>query len=208
MTGTGTDEGSVGVDAGANLLSAGAPRVAEPRFVADVMLGRLARWLRALGCDTLYAPSVSDARLLGVSLRDGRCLLTRDVALARRAAARGLLVRGDTLDEQLRQVVDRYGLSGRNLLTRCLECNVVLERIEADHVRGQVPPYTLATQRDFRRCAACRRVYWPGTHAVGIQARLRPYLEVSARRGLGSAEGPSGPSGEPASPNQGNSQDR
>ena len=148
----------------------------EARFVADVMLGRLARWLRALGYDTVYAPDAPDARLLGLALREGRRLLTRDAALARRARESGLLIREDDLDGQLREVVAGCGLAARSPLTRCLECNGVLRPVSPDEVRDRVPPYTLATQRAFRACPGCGRVFWPGTHAIGIARRLEPYL--------------------------------
>ena len=76
----------------------------EPRFVADAMLGRLARWLRALGYDTLYLRDAPDRRLLAIALAERRRLLTRDVALALRAREAGLLVRAETLDLQIREV--------------------------------------------------------------------------------------------------------
>jgi uncharacterized protein with PIN domain len=143
------------------------------RFVADVMLGKLARWLRALGYDTVYERDAPDARLLGVAIREARRLLTRDVALAARAGAVGLLVRADDLDGQLRQVVGACGLDPRAPLSRCLECNGLLAAREPAAVRDRVPPYTFATQAGFSECEGCRRVYWAGSHARGILARLQ-----------------------------------
>jgi hypothetical protein len=151
----------------------------EPRFVADVMLGRLARWLRALGFDTLYFRDAPDARLLGLALREDRRLLTRDAALARRARASGFLVRAERLDDQLHEVARGCALTGSRPLRRCLECNTVLVAAPADEVRDRVPPYTLATQGEFWSCPACRRVFWPGSHAAGILRRLGPYLSGS-----------------------------
>jgi uncharacterized protein with PIN domain len=153
----------------------------EPRFVADVMLGRLARWLRALGCDTLYFRDAPDARLLGLALRESRRLLTRDAALARRARALGFLVRAERLDDQLREVATGCDLSGGRPLRRCLECNAVLAPAPPATVQERVPPYTLATQREFWRCPVCHRVFWPGSHAAGILRRLGPYLSASRR---------------------------
>ena len=148
----------------------------EPRLVADVMLGRLARWLRALGYDTLYFRDAPDRRLLAVALAEGRRLLTRDVALALRAREAGLLVRAEKLDLQIREVADACGLAGRPALSRCLECNGVLVSAPLEAVRDRVPPYTFATRREFWRCSGCRRVFWAGTHVAGIRRRLEPYL--------------------------------
>jgi uncharacterized protein with PIN domain len=155
----------------------------DARFVADVMLGKLARWLRALGHDTLYFRDARDARLLGIALREGRRLLTRDTALATRAGPAGLLVRAEALDAQLREVAAACGLAGRAALSRCLECNGLLAARTPAEVRDRVPPYTLATQPRFRECSGCGRVFWPGSHAQGILSRLAPFIDPS-RPGL------------------------
>src|SRR5947199_7957588 len=49
-----------------------------PRFVADVMLGRLAKWLRIAGFDVLYSNRFADDELVSLSLRERRILLSRD----------------------------------------------------------------------------------------------------------------------------------
>jgi uncharacterized protein len=148
----------------------------EPRFVADSMLGRLARWLRALGYDTLYFRDAPDRRLLAVALRERRRLLTRDVALARRARDAGLLVRAEALDDQIHEVMAASGVAGRRLLSRCLECNGLLAATDPADVRDRVPPYTFATRREFWTCTGCDRVFWEGTHVAGIRRRLELYL--------------------------------
>jgi hypothetical protein len=153
--------------------------MAEARFVADVMLGKLARWLRALGYDTLYFRDATDSRLLGIALRERRQLLTRDAALAARAGATGLLVRAEELDAQLREVTAACGLTSRAPLSRCLECNGLLTPREPGEVRDRVPPYTLATQSEFWECQGCRRVFWAGSHARGILSRLDPFLTTA-----------------------------
>lgn len=141
------------------------------------MLGRLARWLRALGYDTLYLRHASDVELLRIAREEGRVLLTRDTRLARTARARGFLVQGEDLDAQLREVVTAHGLSGGELLSRCLECNTPLEVRTRDEVMGLVPAYTLGTQSEFYGCPGCGKVFWPGSHADRMLARLRPLVE-------------------------------
>jgi uncharacterized protein with PIN domain len=169
--------------------------VSETRFVADVMLGKLARWLRALGYDTLYFRDAPDSRLLGIALRERRQLLTRDVGLAARAGAAGFLIQTEGLDAQLREVMAASGLRSRAPLSRCLECNGTLARRAPTEVRDRVPPYTAATQQEFWECAGCARVFWAGTHAEGILSRLQPYLASPPASFDGA--GPCGGRGEP-----------
>ena len=146
-----------------------------PRFVADVMLGRLARWLRALGYDTLYLRDAPDRRLLAIALAERRRLLTRDAALARRAREAGLLVRAEALDAQLQEVVRACGPAAGRPRSRCLECNGLLRSAPRETVVDRVPPYTFATQREFWTCVDCARVFWAGTHLAGIRRRLGPH---------------------------------
>jgi len=154
--------------------------VAPPdRFVIDTMLGKLARWLRALGYDALYFRAAEDRQLLRLARAEGRTLLTRDAKLARLAGSGGLLIRANEVEVQIAEVVERLTLApGReNLLSRCLECNTPLEDRPKETVRGLVPEHVFATQERFVGCPGCARVYWQGSHADRILARLEKVLE-------------------------------
>lgn len=146
-----------------------------PRFVADSMLGRLARWLRAMGYDTLYLRHARDGDLLQIAKNEGRTLLTRDARLARSAAEDAVYhVRADRLEAQLAEVVATFGLDPEaDPLSRCLECNHLLTALEAGDLRGRVPPHILASHRKFSGCPDCGRVYWEGSHAERMRNRLR-----------------------------------
>ncbi|MCL6429745.1 MAG: Mut7-C RNAse domain-containing protein [Anaerolineae bacterium] len=135
-----------------------------PRFVADAMLGRLARWLRILGYDTLYDPRGHDDELVRMARAEGRILLTRDTGLVCRRGVRSLLVSHDHVEAQLRQVSAELGLRAPNRFSRCPVCNERLEAVPKSWAWGYVPPYTFCTQQEFRLCPACNRFYWRGTH--------------------------------------------
>jgi uncharacterized protein with PIN domain len=147
------------------------------RFLADSNVGRLARWLRALGYDAAYEPRLDDRRLVALALAEGRVLLTRDADLVqRRVIARGplraVLLDSDAVGDQLRQVVAELGLAPDRALTRCLECNVELEPRPRAAVLERLPPRVRAGQSRFSECPRCGRVYWPGTHWQRMRARL------------------------------------
>jgi uncharacterized protein with PIN domain len=148
---------------------------AAVRFVVDVMLGRLAHWLRRLGYDTDYANDHDDATLARIARAESRVLLTRDRALAARRGLRALLIDSQVLDEQLAQVRAAFPLppalrSAR--CSRCSECNGLLVPATRAEVAGRVPPYVLRTYAHFQVCPGCGRVYWPGSHRAGIESRL------------------------------------
>lgn len=144
----------------------------EPCFLADGMLGRLARWLRLLGYDTEYDNHASDLELARRARAEGRVLLTRDRALAARRGLQTLLIDSERLEEQVRQVVETFGWPADAALSRCACCNVPLEEVEPEAVRELVPPHVLRTQRRFWLCRGCGRVYWQGSHVDSIRRRL------------------------------------
>jgi hypothetical protein len=149
-----------------------------PAFVVDTMLGRLARWLRAMGYDTLYLRAARDRRLQEVARGENRVLVTRDVRLARLAAPRSCLISAEALEGQIAEVVARLGLMpcAEAWLSRCLECNMRLEARSREVLQGRVPPYVLATQETFMGCPGCGRTYWAGSHVERMLERLNRLL--------------------------------
>lgn len=159
---------------------------APPRFVADKMLGRLARWLRILGCDVLYGSNFSGKGLLREARRSGRIVLTRDRRLVRDPEMPAhLFVEEDRFRDQLRQVVSAFGLDPfAGVFRRCVECNTVLDEIGREEVASRVPEFVYATQQRFRRCPRCQHLYWDATHVARVRAELaRMGFEDRADRG-------------------------
>src|SRR5260221_10955351 len=141
----------------------------KPRFLADCNVGRLARWLRALGYDASYHPRIGDAELVREAAAESRVLLTRDRDLTKRrviqtGVVRAILIRDDEVTAQLRQVFKELGLELKEALTRCIECNAELQSRVASTVAERVPPYVRQTQSRYSECPGCGRIYWAGTH--------------------------------------------
>lgn len=145
----------------------------DPRFLADEMLGKLARDLRALGYDVVYVKHVDDAEILDRAREADRLLLTRDADLSHRAGDRGILVEPRDPADQLEEVVDRLELEPprERFLTRCLECNAEIEPTRAP---DEVPEPVREDQH--WRCPGCGKLYWLGTHAQDMLDRLGGYL--------------------------------
>lgn len=144
----------------------------RPRFLADEMLGSLARWLRIIGYDTDYVRNLKDTAVLEQARREDRILLTRDHQLAERAGDRGLLLTNAHLDKQLSQVSAAYGIVFDEPMTRCTLCNGPLSRAEAGTVTGKVPERVRRSHDEFFVCQSCGQVYWKGTHWDRINERL------------------------------------
>jgi uncharacterized protein with PIN domain len=169
---------------GAGLL----PRIPRPtRFILDVHLGQLARYLRMLGFDCLYSVKATDPGLAAASNQGGRILLTRDRELLKRNdVSLGAFVRATEPRRQLRETVRRWQLAGDAApLTRCIACNGRLERATMEQVGNRVPANVRSRGGPLLRCHACGRVYWHGSHVDNMQELVDWALTEERHPGAG-----------------------
>jgi len=147
--------------------------VGEIRFLADGMLGTLAKWLRIMGYDTAYAARLDDHALARLARAEERILLTRDTGLLQRKGVQCLFIASEMLAEQLEQVRQTFGLHVDHPFSRCPVCNSPLEDVPKHDAWGQVPPFVFQTQDKFSLCPACNRFYWRGTHWQKMLAQVQ-----------------------------------
>jgi uncharacterized protein with PIN domain len=136
------------------------------RFVLDVHLGKLARYLRLMGFDSLYRNDFSDEELASVSSVESRILLTRDRGLLKRnAVTHGYCVRDAQPKRQLLEVLQRFDLfRSIHPFERCLLCNGPLEATEKEKIQHRLLPGTRRHFEEFRICPVCYQIYWKGSH--------------------------------------------
>jgi uncharacterized protein with PIN domain len=144
------------------------------RFAVERTLGRLARWLRLLGHDAVYANNLHGRALLARGRREGRVVLTRDHRVAAAAAPpRCVLLASDQFREQLAALQAAVPIALGPRFQRCVECNRPTTEASLATVRERVPPYVAQTQTAFRHCPGCGRVYWRATHHQHAERELR-----------------------------------
>jgi uncharacterized protein with PIN domain len=146
------------------------------KFICDDNLGKLAKWLRTLGHDTLFYLDIEDTELVSKALKENRMILSRDTELKRfKSAEKNLfLLSSNQPLEQLRQVLNEFKLKleGKNLFTRCLVCNQVLVSVPKKEVENKVPPFVFKTQESFVYCPKCDKLYWAGTHVKNLKKKI------------------------------------
>lgn len=153
------------------------------RLLADAMLGRLATYLRMCGYDTVYAVDASldsDDAILGRLQADNRTLLTRDRALASRAAE-SILVESTGIDEQLAEIA-AAGLQIELPATpqRCSRCNGTLTGVADSESTPEYAPSTEAF--DIWRCDRCEQYFWNGSHWDDVTARIEMVRSAGTNR--------------------------
>ena len=138
----------------------------EARFILDVHLGTLAKYLRMLGFDTLYKNDYEDREIVDIALRESRVILTRDRGILKRASIKhGYLIRSFCPREQLDEVLTKYQLYEKiRPLTRCLKCNSEIVLVAKEEILERIPPKSRKNFDEFYVCEKCHKIYWKGSH--------------------------------------------
>ncbi len=149
-----------------------------PKFIADANLGKLAKYLRLLGFDTLYDSGYGDAEVVDISRSEGRAILTRDISLLKRGAVtHGYWIRSHEPKRQTAEVVRRFDLrSQAKPFSRCTVCNGVVKPVPKDAVIDMLAPKTKRYFKKFFQCCTCGNVYWKGSHYDNMTAFIDSLL--------------------------------
>ena len=148
-------------------------------FAADRTLGRLAKWLRLMGFDTIYESDISSGWFYD-HLDAMRILLTRTGKIRNRFAGRRLVfIQADQLFEQLAQVIDELAITAKDIrpFSRCIECNTPIIDIAKETVYGLVPDYIWESHEKFSMCRQCRRIFWRGSHTERSMERIKKLFD-------------------------------
>ena len=150
----------------------------QTRFVLDVHLGRLARYLRLLGFDALYQNDFDDPTIIAISRAERRIILTRDRGILKNGSVtHGYWLRETEPREQLREVVRVLDLKEDiRPFSRCLKCNGALLPVDKREILEQLPPKVREGYEEFVRCEGCGKVYWAGTHVERMKEILGELL--------------------------------
>ena len=150
----------------------------ETRFIADNNVGKLARWMRMMGYDTVLFKEKDDRQMIRTALAENRVILSKDAEFMKRrlvtnGTLKALLVKEDDAKLQVQEVMKTLNLDCHyRPFSLCLECNETLLARDQDEVRDLVPPHVFRTQTRYWECPACHRIYWEGTHWRAMARKL------------------------------------
>jgi len=158
----------------------------EIRFIADNNVGKLARWLRLMGYDTVLLKQKDDGQMIKIALSEDRVILTKDSEfMKRRLVTSGKLkaihIKQDDPKLQVQKVVEALNLNYHfKPFSLCLECNRALVARDKEEVKNLVPTHVFETRTQYTQCPACHRIYWLGTH---WQAMVKKLQDLQGRGG-------------------------
>jgi uncharacterized protein with PIN domain len=136
------------------------------KFILDVHLGKLSKYLRLCGFDTVIDTSLTDSEIIDLSLKEHRIIVTRDRGLLKnKRVTHGYWIRSIKPEEQLKEVLKRFDLKNNlNPFIRCMECNGMLYDVPKQEVMDRLLPKTIDYYTEFKRCQGCGKIYWEGSH--------------------------------------------
>jgi len=145
-----------------------------PKFVVDVQLGTLAKYLRMLGLDTCYRNNLKKDEIIKISLQEKRVILTKDKSLLKRnEVTHGYWIRNKNTEEQILELINRFDLKNEiKEFSRCLQCNTELITVEKKKIEENLPPIVRQHQNEFYYCKNCDKIFWKGTHYEKMKARI------------------------------------
>ncbi len=151
------------------------------KFYVDQTLGKLIKWLRLLGFDTVQVQlSPKDLAQLP-PWKPGVYVLTKQTSWpARRQRPDLLILTSQDPEDQLAEICQRLSLPPDTWqpLQRCSDCNLPLQPLPPDQLEDRVPDYIAVRHQQFFECPQCQRVFWEGSH----QRRIRRRLEELSHR--------------------------
>ncbi len=151
------------------------------KFIADRMLGKLAKELRMLGYDTVYYRGEDAYPLIKLAREEGRVILTRTTKLTpKRPEDRIVRIMEDKPSFQLRELIQIkiISLHEETPFSRCLVCNNLLNEMPREEAEGKVPDFIFYQRKKFFRCPQCSRIYWQGSHQDYMQKKIEELKNI------------------------------
>jgi uncharacterized protein with PIN domain len=152
----------------------------QPKFIADCHLGKLAKYLRLMGIDTLFFPHIEDDELISIAKDEDRIILTRDRLLSQRKHAPVFFLTPTDTKSQLQLLIDHYKLKENTaFFSRCIVCNTPLQVIDKEKILESLPEKVKKHFDYYEYCPTCDRIYWQGDHYKHMMKFLTDVLKES-----------------------------
>lgn len=145
------------------------------KFIADVHLGKLARYLRMLGFDTIYKNDFLKKEIIKIAKSEKRIILSRSRKLLKiKDITHGYCIASTDTEKQLKLILNRFDLT-KNIkpFSRCMICNSKLKSVPKEKIIDKIPPKVKELHSDFAQCPNCKKIYWKGTHYI----RMKKFID-------------------------------
>jgi uncharacterized protein with PIN domain len=114
------------------------------KFIADINLGDLVKYMRVLGFDLYYDPLLATREIIEISKREHRIILTKSRKLLKfKDVTHGIFIRPGKTTEQIKRIIDSLNIKDNiKPFSRCLLCNTLLQNVPKEKIFDKIPPKT------------------------------------------------------------------
>ncbi|MBU0999715.1 Mut7-C ubiquitin/RNAse domain-containing protein [Patescibacteria group bacterium] len=150
----------------------------KTRFIADVNLDDIVKYMRLLGFDVYCESTLSDKEIIEISKGENRIILTKSKKLLKfREVSHGIFIRPGTTAEQVKRIIDHLNIKDQvRPFSRCLRCNSLIEPVSKNEIMDRIPPRTKTFCDEYSQCKSCDKVYWDGTHFINMKKVINHIL--------------------------------
>ncbi len=148
------------------------------KFIVDINLGNIVKYMRVLGFDIYYDSLLSTRKIIEISKRENRVILTKSRKLLKfKDVTHGIFIRPGTTTEQIRRIIDYLDIKDNiKPFSRCLRCNTLLKSVLKQNILDRIPPKTKEFCDEYVQCQSCDKIYWKGTHFINMKKVVRQIL--------------------------------
>lgn len=153
------------------------------KFIADCHLGKIAKYLRIFGFDTLYFQTIDDDDIIDIAKREDRFILTSDKELYQRVKnLNALYLNHAKFEEQLKEIFRHYDLFDKCIpFSRCTECNEKLQKVQKSEIIDTLQLKTSKYFDTFEQCKGCAKVYWKGDHYKRMHKFVDEFIQKNKK---------------------------
>jgi len=160
------------------------------KFLTDAMFGKLSRFLRIFGYNTVYANDlknlyeldpIPDEILRDYAEKTNRIIITKDYPFHKKIPDQSIYLEGEGVYNFLKQLKEMLGLTYNIDMqnARCSVCNSELRKIDDKiKLKDKINHSTYSHYNIFYQCLnpECQKIFWNGPHIEDIKTRLKNRL--------------------------------
>ncbi len=149
------------------------------KFLADINLGNIVKYMRVLGLDLYYDSLLSTREIIEISKRENRVILTKSRKLLKfKDVSHVIFIRPGTTTEQIRLIIDYLDIKDNiKPFSRCLRCNTLLNNVLKEKILDRIPPKTKEFCDEYVQCTSCDKIYWKGTQFINMKKVVKQILD-------------------------------
>lgn len=149
------------------------------KFIADINLGDIVKYMRVLGFDLYYDPLLATREIIEISKREHRIILTKSRKLLKfKDVTHGIFIHRGTTTEQIKRIIDYLNIKDNiKPFSRCLRCNTLLKSVPKEKIFDKIPPKTKEFCDEYAHCKSCDKIYWKGTHFINMKKVITQILD-------------------------------